>query len=405
MASLEMDWMEYANDAAAQLAYVSSDSIGSATGGTITKDGAYTVHTFLLGQTGQAFTPLKAGNVSILVVAGGGGSGTGYGGGGGGGGIIYNASFAVTAQAYTVTVGGGGITNGSNNNGSNGDNSVFSDQTALGGGGGGAVGNSGNAGGCGGGGGGDGGGTRLGGAGSAQGYKGGDGNPTAAGGGGGTGALGGNAGVNENKGGAGGAGFASTIYDGSTKYYAGGGSGNGTGGADAPNTGGTAVSTAGADDTGAGGGGDFGAGGSGIVIIRYLSSLQSSSEATIKTQGTNSLKGIAAITDSLNKTLTRTATLGDLSGVKNISFDIRSNRTGSNIKIGLVDAGATTEITPNIITADTFQKVNWDISNVADANKNAITAIRITIVNADQANTFYLDNFKIEQAIDVFGIT
>jgi len=36
------------------------------------------------------------------------------------------------------------------------------------------------------------------------------------------------------------------------------------------------------------------------------SSLQSYSESTIKSQGSYSLKGVAAITDSLNKTLTRT---------------------------------------------------------------------------------------------------
>jgi len=60
------------------------------------------------------------------------------------------------------------------------------------------------------------------------------------------------------------------------------------------------------------------------------------SESTIKTQGTYSLKGIAAITDSLNKTLTRT--IGspiDLTDQTQIKFDIYSNRTGSNIKVGI----------------------------------------------------------------------
>lgn len=132
-------------------------------------------------------------------------------------------------------------------------------------------------------------------------------------------------------------------------------------------------------------------------------SLQSYSEASIKTQGSYALKVVAAITDSLNKTLTRTATIGDLTGVKNLKFDIRASRTGSNIKIGIVDTGATTEITPNIITADTYQTVNWDISGVSDANKNAITATVVTVTNADAANTFYVDYFEIAQAIDIFG--
>ena len=133
-----------------------------------------------------------------------------------------------------------------------------------------------------------------------------------------------------------------------------------------------------------------------------LISLQSYSEATIKTQGSYALKGVAT-TGALNKTLTKTAALGNLSGVNNLKFDIYSSRTGSNIKLGIVDAGGTTEITPNVITANTWQTVNWDISGVADANKNAITAIVVTVTNADSANTVYLDYAEIAQAIDVFG--
>jgi len=296
-------------------------------------------------------------------------------------------------------------------------------------------------------------------------------------------------------------------------------------------------------------------------------SLQSYSEVAIKTQGNYSLKGVAAITDSLNKTLTKTLSpVSNLTGVKNLKFDMRAIRTGENIKLGLhnttpyevvdqqqnegtggwvqgdaggeerryaqafqlsgtkvvtavefkwwdivgsptgnltyrietdnagipsgtlananasivvtpvsnnilkgtfatpfslngsttyhlviqcdnqandtgwtiglvggslynggmsqcragtwlhnvagidltfkvyVQAFTTTELITNIITADTFQTVNWNLSVVTDANKNAIDQIIITIVNADVANTFYLDYFEIAQAIDIFGI-
>jgi len=121
--------------------------------------------------------------------------------------------------------------------------------------------------------------------------------------------------------------------------------------------------------------------------------LQSYSESTIKTQGSYSLKGVAAITDSLNKTLTRTISSPiDLSGVDTLKFNIRASRTGSNIKISIHDSGGTTtEVTPNILSADTFQTVTWNLSSVADADKNAIDSIIITIVNADAANTFYID--------------
>jgi hypothetical protein len=84
----------------------------------------------------------------------------------------------------------------------------------------------------------------------------------------------------------------------------------------------------------------------------------------------------------------------DLSGVNTILFDVRASRTGSNLKFGIHDTGGTTtEITPNITSADTFQTVTWDISGVSDANKNAVDTFVITVVNADAANTFYVDNF------------
>ena len=129
--------------------------------------------------------------------------------------------------------------------------------------------------------------------------------------------------------------------------------------------------------------------------VNGLATIQSFSESTIKTQGSYSLKGMACITDSLNKTLTRTVSPTiDLSNIANLSFDIRSTRTGSNIKIGIHDSGGTTtEITPNITSANTFQTVSWDISAVSNVNKDAIDSIIITIVNADAANTFYFDNF------------
>jgi len=129
-------------------------------------------------------------------------------------------------------------------------------------------------------------------------------------------------------------------------------------------------------------------------VYSTTKALQSYSEYTIKTQGTYALKGIAAITDSLNKTLTRTVSPTiNLSGLSQIKFDMRTSRTGENLKIGIHDSGGTTtEITPNIISANEWQTITWDISGVADANKDAIDSIIVTVVNADAANTFYIDN-------------
>lgn len=114
------------------------------------------------------------------------------------------------------------------------------------------------------------------------------------------------------------------------------------------------------------------------------------SESTIKEQGSYSLK-LVADTDSLNQTVMRTLSpTFNLSGQDEIKFDIRASRTGSNFKIGFHDSGGTTtEVTPNIASADTWQEVTLDISAVSDANKDAIDSIVLTITNADEENTIY----------------
>jgi hypothetical protein len=126
----------------------------------------------------------------------------------------------------------------------------------------------------------------------------------------------------------------------------------------------------------------------------YSNSLTVASEGTIKTQGSYSVKYVAAITESLNNTILRTfsPTL-NLTNSKIIKFDIYASRTGANIKFGLHDTGGTTtEVTPTVASANTWQTVIWDISAVAAANKDLINTLTITIVNADAANTFYVDN-------------
>ena len=136
--------------------YYSGAGNVTATGGTITTDGDYTVHKFTSSGT---FTTDTAQDVEYLVV-GGGGSGGGTaspsgnaGGGGGAGGYRAATGFPVTATSYSITVGAGG-TGGTDTNGENGDDSVFSTITAAGGGEGGAPNGAGAAGGAGGGGGG-----------------------------------------------------------------------------------------------------------------------------------------------------------------------------------------------------------------------------------------------------------
>ena len=108
----------------------------NATGGTITYDGAYTVHTFTSTST---FTPSGNGTIQVMLIAGGGGGGGGlYAGGGGAGGMLEKATHTVIAEtSYSVIVGTGGIGGASGGaSGSQGGNSFFDGMLALGGGGG-----------------------------------------------------------------------------------------------------------------------------------------------------------------------------------------------------------------------------------------------------------------------------
>jgi len=131
-----------------------------ATGGTITTSGNCKIHTFTGPGTftvSAASTTAAENIVSYLVLGGGAGGGTNHGAGGGGGGFReikspltpYTASpldgystpgnrITVTAQAYPITVGGGGTgaPNATTNStpSTNGSNSIFSTIIATGGG-------------------------------------------------------------------------------------------------------------------------------------------------------------------------------------------------------------------------------------------------------------------------------
>jgi len=279
----------------------------AATGGTQTQETissvVYDLFTFT---TDGTLTAGAAANVDILVIGGGGAGGRNIGGGGGAGGLVYKPAQAITASAYAITIGAGGVYSTTNSaNVSNGVDTIFDTAgvtntlTGKGGGGGGGHSNYNppSTGGSGGGsrGANDGGAaeTQTGQPGDSGTYgfgnAGGTGNPGgnyAGGGGGGAGAVGTAGTGSPHKGGNGGvgkdySGTFGTTY-GAAGWFGGGGGGSiepdsgtvgdgGTGGGGAgsgyPGTG-----VAGTANTGGGGGGSTttggAAGGSGVVIIR-----------------------------------------------------------------------------------------------------------------------------------------
>lgn len=117
------------------------------------------------------------------------------------------------------------------------------------------------------------------------------------------------------------------------------------------------------------------------------------SEATIKQQGDYSLKLVMPETTALNKKVTRTfSTPVSLANLDALDFDIRSSRTGSNIKITFTNSNAATiEVTPDIVSTDTWQSSATDISGIGNDDKNEITKIEVECLNADTENIMYLD--------------
>ena len=279
-----------------------------ASGGTETTDGDFKVHTF--NSTGT-FTVSAVGNASgsntidyLVIAGGGGGGGSGGNVGGGGGAGAYQVSattycgpslasgisaLPVSAQAYPVTIGGGGSAGtggGAGPGGASGANSVFSTITSAGGGRGGCGGETPNPSSCGPSPQGatpsraPGNGSGGGGAGGASPGAGQPGGPFGNDGGGGAGSSGGGGG-----GGGAGSNGASAGAPGTPAIGGGGGSsdsnsitgspvGRAAGGSGVPYAPG-GNGSAGGSNTGNGGGGSQypdntgGNGGSGVVIIRY----------------------------------------------------------------------------------------------------------------------------------------
>lgn len=260
-----------------------AEGVVAATGGTITTDGNYKVHSFT---TGGTLTVTVAGWVYLLLVGGGGGGAAGGGGAGG----VQQLRVWLDVGSYTVTIGTGGasVANAYTTVGNPGAPTSFGPYVAFGGG----AGNKGDTTalpytprGSGGGGGHSSTAAISGGIGTpGQGYDGGAttvlATPFPAAGGGGASAAG--ASGSGSTAGNGGAGIASSISGSSVNYGGGGGggvynagtpgSGGNGGGGNGAQTSGTA--SAGTANSGGGGGGSgtggaSGAGGSGIAIARY----------------------------------------------------------------------------------------------------------------------------------------
>jgi len=320
----------------------------------------------LTQQTQYTFTITEDLNCEILVVAGGGGGGGGIGGGGGAGAVVHIPSATLSAGSYNIIVGNGGAgganweaasANGYNSSISGSFGTIIAEggggvtrgysegDGRIGGSGGGAAGNQSvlNYGGA------AGTSSSLGGfTGIIYGNRGGNNtttrtaDPTNASGGGGAGSAATDTNVNGSAGGNGGAGISITIT-GNSVYYGGGGGGAGhvaSGGSGGIGGGGDGVREnrvgyPGAPNTGGGGGGggwqfNFGgSGGSGVVIIKYLRSVNLTNNYKIGNYN-GDFKIISSLSTAVSSTVSSTLTSSDIEYMR-ITRDGASiyNPTGS----------------------------------------------------------------------------
>ena len=324
----------------------------TASGGTITTDGDYTVHKFT--SSGNFVTDTTQ-TIEYLLVAGGGAGGghdgTGAGGGGGAGGYLAATGVSLSAATYAIVIGAGGV-GATTGVGPSGGNSTFNSLTTIGGGGGGHYnGVAPTSGGSGGGAGGNQGGTTNGAAGtSGQGYAGGNtAHYSSGGGGGGAGGVGQTTSANGNAG-DGGIGLANDIT-GTSLFYAGGGGGaginpdQGVGGSGVGSTAWSSTGTTGTAataNTGSGGGGTMNAspaaysGAAGVAIIRRPTN-------NFTLGGNLTLQSVATTAESAPTTADLVVLIEDGAGTATINTDIKAkvSRDGSAFSdyVTFVDEG------------------------------------------------------------------
>jgi excisionase family DNA binding protein len=91
-----------------------------------------------------------------------------------------------------------------------------------------------------------------------------------------------------------------------------------------------------------------------------------------------------------------TISLEDISGYDYLTFWVRASQTGNTLKVGFGEsAGDEQEEEITIDSANTWQKVYWDLSDIASASRNAVTKLRLTNLTT-ASNTIYLDNIRAE---------
>ncbi len=89
----------------------------------------------------------------------------------------------------------------------------------------------------------------------------------------------------------------------------------------------------------------------------------------------------------------------DLSNYDYITAWVRASQIGNTLRLGFGESAGTEQYEDITIDAsDTWQKVYWDISDIATADRDAVTKLRLTN-QTSSSNTIYLDNVRAEKLV------
>jgi hypothetical protein len=103
----------------------------------------------------------------------------------------------------------------------------------------------------------------------------------------------------------------------------------------------------------------------------------------------------AAPARSLNDTSTLTTSSTDLSGVKYLTFWVRSPRTGSFAQFQFGESTSSEQTFPfTISSANTWEKKTWDISGITGSARDAVTKYAFKITDDSIDSTLYFDDLQ-----------
>jgi len=133
------------------------------------------------------------------------------------------------------------------------------------------------------------------------------------------------------------------------------------------------------------------------LYLTDAGALQCYSDDVEEQQGTYCLKVVADQTDSLNERIERDLGGGgtiDMTGWAILELWIRATRGGQHIRFWFGEANYNeNSFDLYIEVADTWQKVYIDISDIADGDKDAVRYLAFEITNDDEDTIYYLDAF------------